>query len=442
MMNIKMQTLVKTILHPAWNLPDLMQRVFVHLFSIFVYLIVILPTGTVFHVNVKLLVFAVIFPSAMNRMFKHTKLTLLHLSLLLLVPTTFLFWVLIGQFYDVPVLFSLLEYKDMLIMLVSTWLIGVAIGGDQQARERFLRVVLRAEIAACVLKIGLLCFAAATGMTVSALVDGINLITGADLMGADFGDSSFLGRIQFTADGLIPLCLYLLMMYRQRLGIRNLTAFISFVLLTISLLLTFSRYFWAFSGVALLLGLLFAKRDRFYAFLLTGVSLILLVSLPVLIPIAMLRFSVDVAGGSDDVRVLQIAAMKRYFWDAPLLGHGLGSHTDEIIRSESLPYLYEVQLLALANQVGIVGLLLLAAILLYYFHALFPWNRHWHGALFTAQLSISVLLCCWMAAGLFNPMLLSSTAAVSYGFLKALGEFEEPSRRTMRALPVAEVMSL
>jgi hypothetical protein len=229
------------------------------------------------------------------------------------------------------------------------------------------------------------------------------------------------------------------MVHRQRLGIPTLTAFISFVLLTASLLLTFSRYFWVFSGIAVLLGLLFGKRDRFYALLLTGGSLIFAVSLPVLIPVVMLRFSVDIAGGSDDVRVLQIAAMKRYFWDAPMLGHGLGSHTSEIIRSESLPYLYEVQLLALANQIGITGLILMAAVLLYYFHALFPWNRPWRGGLFTAQLSTSLLLVCWIAAGLFNPMLLTSSAAVSYGFLKALGEFEEPARTAISAMPVAQV---
>ena len=383
--------------------------------------------------------FALIFPAAMRRMFQHQRLTLLHLGLLLTVPVAFLFWMVLAQFYDVPTTLSVGEYRDLLIMLVSTWVIGVAIGGDQRARERFLRVVLKAEVAACVLKFMLIGFAAVRGMTISALVDSISLITGANLMGADFGDNSSLGRIQFIADGLIPLCFYLLLRYRQRLGISGTSAFISFVLLTGSLVLTFSRYYWGLAGVAVLLGLMFGKRDRFYVSLLTGFSLLFVASLPVLIPIAMLRFSVDVAGGSDDVRVLQIAAMKRYFWDAPLLGHGLGSHTNEIIRSETVPYLYEVQLLALATQTGIIGLLLLAAILMYYFHALFPWNRAWRGSLLTAQLSALILLCCWLAAGLFNPMLLTSSAAVSYGFLKALGEFDEPDRVSVRLSSTPEV---
>ena len=427
MENTKARRLAKFVLYPAWDFPQMLRRVFNRLFSIFIYLVVLLPSGTVFHVNVKVILFAAIFPPAIYRMFRSPRFTLLHLGLLLLVPTSFLLWVLVAQVYNVPTFLSLSELRDLLIMLVSTWLIGVAIGGDQQARERFLLLVLRAEVAACVLKFGLVCFAAARGSTISALVDSINLITGTNLMGADFGDDSSLGRIQFIADGLIPLCLYLLMRYRERLGIRASSAFLNFVLLTASLVLTFSRYFWAFAGVAVLLGVLFSKRDRFYAILLSGISLIFIAALPVLIPVAMLRFSVDVAGGSDDVRVQQIAAMKRYFWEAPLVGHGLGSHTDEIVRSETLPYVYEVQLLALANQMGILGLLMMAVILAYYYYALFPWNRPWRGALFTTQLSTSLLLCCWIAAGLFNPMLLTSSSAVSYGFLKALSEFEEPA---------------
>jgi hypothetical protein len=145
------------------------------------------------------------------------------------------------------------------------------------------------------------------------------------------------------------------------------------------------------------------------------------------VPIAVLRFSADVVGGSDDIRGVQIAAMQRYFWDAPLLGHGLGSHTGEVVRSQELPYVYEVQLLALAGQIGIMGFLILGTVGAYYFYALFPWNRPWRGSLIGIQLSTSILVCVWIAAGFFNPMLLNSTAAVCYGFLKAMGEFEEQS---------------
>ena len=421
---------------PAWNLARLLEQAFEPLFNFFVYLIVLLPSGTVLHINVKILLFVALTPAALHRMLRGARFTWLHLSLLLLAPTALTLWLILGQVYQIPWTDSLSEYKDLLIVLASTWLIGVAIGGDQQARERFLRVVLKAELLACVLKLALVAFAALRGIPVSALVNSINLLTGANLMGADFGEASALGRIQFIADGLIPLCLYLLMRYRQRLSIGTVSAFISFILLSVSLVLTFSRYFWAFSAVAVLLGLLFSKRDRYYATLLTGFTLLVIVSLPVLIPIAVFRFSADVAGGSDDVRTLQIRAMNRFFWAAPMLGHGLGSHTNEIIRSDELPYVYEVQLLALTNQIGIVGMLLLAAMLSYFFYALFPWNRPWRGPLLTAQLSTSILLFCWLAAGLFNPILLASSAAVSYGLLKALGEFEEPISTTVAPTPL------
>lgn len=419
------------MLHPAWDLPGLFERMFTPLFRICIYLIVILPSGTVFHVNVKLLSYALIFLPALNRLFGRSRQTLLHLGLLILVPTTLLFWVLIGQLYHFPQLLSIFEYRDIMIMLVSSWLIAVAIGEDQQARVSFLRTALHAEVAACILKAALISFAILRGISIADLVNTINHLTGANLMGADLGDVSALGRIQFGADGLIPLCFYVLLRYRGRLGIRTYSAFVMFLLLTFSLVLTFSRYYWAFAVVALVLGLLFGTRDRFYAVLLIGFTLLFTVSLPILIPIAMFRFSVDVAGGSDDARLVQINALKRFYWEAPLLGHGLGSYPDEVVRSEELPYVYEVQLLALACQVGLIGMLFFVAIAVYYFYALFPWNRPWHRALLSAQLSAWALLGFCMIGGLFNPILLNSAVAVSYGLIKALGEFEQPAARTI-----------
>jgi hypothetical protein len=425
--NLKPTPLLDAVLHPAWDFVGLFERVFDPLFSICVYLIVILPSGTVFHVNVKMLSYALLFLPAINRLFGRPRQTLLHLGLLLLVPTTLLFWVLIGQLYQFPQFLSVSEYRDIMIMLVSSWLIAVAIGGDQKARLAFLRTALRAEIAACVLKAGLIAYAILHGISVAELVDNLNHLTGTNLMGANLGDASSLGRIQFTADGLIPLCIYLLLRYRDKLRISITNAFLMFVLLAFSLVLTFSRYYWGFACVALALGLLFGKRDRFYAVLLAGSALLITLSLPVLVPIAVLRFSADVAGGSDDARVEQINALERFYWEAPLLGHGLGSHPDDVIRSDDLPYAYEVQLLALACQVGLIGMLFFVAIGGYYFYALFPWNRPWHKWLLANQLSAGVLLTICLLGGLFNPMLLNSAIAVSYGMLKALGEFEEPA---------------
>lgn len=405
-----------------WDTADLLRRSFDPLLRLCIYLLVILPSGTLFHVNWKMLCFAAMLLPAIFRMTENRHLSARHVGWLLLTPTAFLFWVALSQFYGVSIGLALSEYRDLLITLVSSWVIGVYVSHNEAARLRFLRTALNAEVAACVLKIGLLAFAVVRHVDVAEMVTTLGKITGTNFMGADFGEQSALGRIQFTADGLIPLCLFILLRFRERLRIGTGTSLIFFLLLFASLLFTFSRYFWGFAAVAFLLGLLIGKRDRFYWSLAAMLGLSILITLPTLAAIAKLRFSADVAGGSDDVRTLQIHALSRYFWQAPVLGHGYGSHPYEVTRSDTLPYVYEVQLLALAAQEGVVGLALMAAVALFYLSGLLPWNRPWRRGLISTQLSLIVLTIVWFAAGLFNPMLLTSAAAVSYGALKSMSE--------------------
>ena len=126
------------------------------------------------------------------------------------------------------------------------------------------------------------------------------------------------------------------------------------------------------------------------------------------------------AGGSDAFREEQIPALERFFFDAPFLGHGFGSYTPEVIRGE-LPYAYEVQLYALGGQVGLIGLLLISTLAFYYFRPL------WRGSTTTLgrRASLGLLLVVWLAAGLYNPMLLNSAAAMSYAILRELAGFHE-----------------
>ena len=175
-----------------------------------------------------------------------------------------------------------------------------------------------------------------------------------DLMTMDIG--AVFGRVQFVSDAVIPICIFIVVRYRDQLGLGYTRAVASILLLLVSVAFSFSRYLWGYTVIALLVGLLLAKRDRFKAALIASVAIVVLVSLPVLSDLYRLRFSDEIAGSSDSVRVDQKEALQHFFLDAPILGHGWGSYTTLLIRSRDTPQAYEMEVLSLAGQTGIVGI--------------------------------------------------------------------------------------
>jgi hypothetical protein len=106
---------------------------------------------------------------------------------------------------------------------------------------------------------------------------------------------------------------------------------------------------------------------------------------------------------ADDVRKEQVERLGELIASKPLLGHGVGSYHRGYIRSEQMPYAYELQLLSFAAKFGLIGLglLVLGALLLSALHfrrAVAPW------------LVMGIL----GASGLTNPFYESSAFGVAF----------------------------
>ena len=137
---------------------------------------------------------------------------------------------------------------------------------------------------------------------------------------------------------------------------------------------------------------------------------------PVVALLIQLRFSQRVVDASDSERVLQSSALQRFFVDAPIFGHGLGSFTHAVIRQPDLPYNYEMQLVALSTQIGIVGMIFMTGLLINYYRKAFHFPRGTRAF----QATVLLLLVTFLAGALFNPSVLSSIAAATFGLLFAL----------------------
>ncbi len=401
------------------------ERVFERLFLIFIVLTIVLPSGSIYGLNLKSPLYVVLLPLALFSFFYRAEATAEKVALLGIVPTILSAWILIGLLHGFPFSSAMRQYLDVVLVLLLCWLAAIFCGNDLSRQRRFIRVVLYSEVATGVLKIAILGYAVLRGIPTVEIMLDLSHVFGVNLMTLDLG--AMFGRIQFVSDALIPICLFIALSKRNWLRIGNLlSALIVLVLLT-SVIFSFSRYFWAFSCVTFVLGLLTGAQERFRIVLITLLAVVVLSSLPALTSLYDLRFSSDVAGNSDRIRTEQVKALDDFFEDAPYLGHGFGSYTPQVVREEQTDegnrYGYEVQLFALAGQIGLTGLAFLAVLAAYYFSDLW-WRPR---ARLRERFPIVVMLLFWLTAGLYNPLLFHPIAGILYASLATLSTISEES---------------
>ena len=110
---------------------------------------------------------------------------------------------------------------------------------------------------------------------------------------------------------------------------------------------------------------------------------------------------------SDGIRAQQASALWGLFLQHPVLGVGLGGYDVNLIRSATEPYSYELQLFSLLPKLGIVGSLILAGFIVWCFIVLGR-DQRYIGMLVLAM---------FLAAGMLNPYLFSSSASLVYLFM-------------------------
>lgn len=110
---------------------------------------------------------------------------------------------------------------------------------------------------------------------------------------------------------------------------------------------------------------------------------------------------------SDGIRAQQASALWGLFLQHPVLGVGLGGYDVNLIRSATEPYSYELQLFSLLPKLGMVGSLILAGFIVWCFIVLGR-DQRYIGMLVLAM---------FLAAGMLNPYLFSSSASLVYLFM-------------------------
>ena len=398
---------------------------YVHLWLIGVYtfLLIALPTGNVFGLNVKMLAFVPLLCVTLVQAIRQKANPYWMLSWLVGVPLFFSLWLFLGQTEQYDFSMAFLQYRNVSITLAGCWFVSVFIAGDKKRTIFMAKIVLWSVAAMAVLKLLIVAYCLESGVPVSTVMNGIGDSFGIKLMSFELNEAepgAIGSRIMFTSDLLLAPACFAAIAARRMLGFGRSTMIFLIVLNLVSVIFSFSRFHWAYCAVAILLGFLVAKGEKFMTVLIS-VLFAGALSVPAVWGILALRFASNVVSDSDAPRVTQITALKTFFWNAPLLGHGWGTFPRDCIRSELLPYTYEVELLALLGQIGILGVTTLLLLAVWYFKPLFKWRDS--GALY--RMALICLVVIFILGGLTNPMLLTSISSVSYGFIRVLGEMHE-----------------
>jgi hypothetical protein len=384
------------------------------LFNIYIVIVLALPTGNLLGVNVKYLLFVTLFAISLYRVFKrgirYTELALLHV-----IPMILCIGLIIAALYGYhEATFAVIQYSFIATTIVGCWLISLCVPNRGTDSIRFVRLVILTMVAIAVAKAMIVGYSFSTGVPIFKVLRAVSDFFHAGLMGGEL--ESIGGRIEFVSDTLIPSSIFALLFLRKRLRISAFHSVVFVTLLTFSSVMSFSRFFWAHTLVAVALGLTNIRKNRAN---LVYVVMLIVLGLYCSNAVSLLvseRFSAALAGVSDLERIVQIAALKEFALDAPWFGHGLGTFTNQSVRVWAAPYNYEVQGLALVGQVGLVGVGFLLGLLCLYCKDIFKIERGqaWYRICLIALFAITIAGC------FFNPYLFSSTASINYGLLAVL----------------------
>jgi hypothetical protein len=374
---------------------------------------VCLPTGSIFGLNVKIPAFAVFLVVFAFYLSTHSTKWLEASDLIFLACfiAAVCFWAVIAIVHgQSPTSQIFLQLKDIASTVILAWLCIFFVRHQLLQPIGIIKPVVYGTIALAVMKLFLI------AVTIGPKIDPIQLI------GEVFGEDALVGgsmafgltRVEFSSDIIGSFALFaILCPSTTQLRFRPFIKFCAVAVLLASGLLAFARYIWFLEFVAIVAALVLERRLKLLAIALVALTPLTFIYYEALQPLVEARFFSDQVSDSDLIRVEQSKALLDAIQNRPIIGKGLGTHVNEVIRNQQNQYSYELQWLSLSMQFGALGLcgilILVAASARDLFAARHP-AKPW----------LILLFALWLLSGWTNPHLTSSFAGATFGMFMAL----------------------
>ncbi|MFP8618558.1 hypothetical protein ACLH2L_00375 [Klebsiella grimontii] len=374
----------------------------------FISICVILPTGSVFGINIKFIfLFLVLALSIVARKGRGIVKLMLGMLPAIFVMAVFLFITMLNVRY-IPETVD--QSKDILVFFLMA-AISYSLVDEDRRYEVITKTIINCLVAIGIIKFLIFAFAAVTGGSVASVVSMISKLFNTSLMTMESEDVS-ISRINFMSDYILPMAIFIKTKQYLRKDSPRFSSVIILILMY-SIIISLSRFLWAAGLLSLAMGIAsdIKKKKSLLIISFAAIMITIIISLPSVQEVIEFRMASKGVERSDDLRTLQFNAIYREFEKAPLLGNGVGYYVPTLLRSTISRYSYELQIQALYMQMGIFGA---TTILLLIIGTLLTQVRG-----FGAKNTIFyfVLISLWMAGGFFNPVILSSTGGVAFMLL-------------------------
>lgn len=371
----------------------------------FIVVCVILPTGSVFDINLKVLLLALLL---VLNVFSRRGIPAVKLFIGMFAPLSiillFIIVTLLNAKYTPE---TLSQARDILVFFIMSMLAYAIVDKDRQY-ELITKSIVNCLIFLGVFKFLIFAYSIASGVSVSTVVKGISAFFNTSLMTMS-NEDVVISRINFMSDYILPVAIYL----KTKEFVSKKTGFIGGVIVLVlfySIMISMSRFLWMMGLISFMIAILgnITKKKSIYIILIATIGSVYLLSLQSVQDVIEFRISSKGVTESDSIRDYQKLAISKAFENAPILGNGLGYFVPNLIRSETARYSYELQIQALYMQVGIIGasslLLIIVITLLWQARVLS----------FREKLLFIILVSAWMSGGFFNPVIFSSTGGVAF----------------------------
>lgn len=339
----------------------------------------------------------------------------LKMLLFLLFFLAFLFlWLWISLTNHVRIA-SLYDQFKLILLTLGVVIMTLFIAKEQLlSYQTFVKTIIYANFTYSICKIAVIILFLSGILDLTVVLETIGIRY---MSMAIYGD---LTRLQTSADIVSPFLLYFLLL-SNKLQIPFSKSFKSLyiVIALLSIFFSFSRFL---LGVAILAFLFhwwsldfYQKIQKAILLFIMGMGALGWIGQDKMSAIIETRFFSRNAQKSDWTRVKQIQALGEEFQNYPLLGKGIGSYSEKVIRDELNYHSYEVQWMAFLMQFGIVGLaiLIFPLVIIGYPFLTFPFS--------SVKISCLLMFITWLISGFFNPFLISLASGILYSLFAWTG---------------------
>ncbi|HBR1744058.1 TPA: O-antigen ligase family protein [Klebsiella pneumoniae] len=383
--------------------------------GLFVFLIIVLPSGNIGSVNFKIASMCLLLATISMFIGTKKKISVKSIKLLFIFLTSFIF-VIISHYNSTHLAiskgYSNTEATLFVTYFISTITLLISVKEKIVSEKELVKTILKSCSIYCILKIVI---------TIASIIGVLSIYTVSDLIQSIFSVKPMLfpitdklSRLQLANDYIICFSLFFIISRSNFFDfISKSKLYFYIILMTLSTLISFSRYMILVLILSLMINLFMSRKLNFKKISIAFFSMILIViaysfSYEAVNTAINLRFNSDANDVSDDIRQFQVSCLTQAFDDKPLLGHGgLGDYSIRCPGPGKAEFSYEVQYLGFLYR---FGLLQTALVVLMCF---LQFKIGSSGSILKSRNIISTIaFLSWMMVGFFNPYLISGYASI------------------------------